>query len=77
MFFVPLIASAAATTTSHLAAYAIGGFLAGKAYSDAKKRRRSQELEQAYQKARQQAEEDRLEYHKKFFYEKGKADAQN
>ena len=73
MFFVPLIASAAATTTSHLAAYALGG----KAYSDAKKRRRSQELEQAYQKARQQAEEDRLEYHKKLFYEKGKEDAQN
>ena len=29
MFFVPLIASAAATTTSHLAAYAFGGFIAG------------------------------------------------
>lgn len=77
MFFVPLIASAAATTTSHLAAYAFGGFIAGKVYSDAKKRRHSQELEQAYKKARQQAEEDRLEYHKKLFYEKGKEDAQN
>ena len=59
MLFVPHIASAAATTTSHLAACALGGFLAGKVYSDAKKRRRSQELEQAYQKARQQAEEER------------------
>lgn len=74
MFFVPFLASAAATTSSHLAAYALGGFLAGKAYSE---RRRSQELERAYQKSRQQAEEERLEYHQKRFYEKGKLDAQN
>ena len=47
-------------------------FSPAKSTAMPKKRRRSQELEQAYQKARQQAQENRLEYHKKALLRKRK-----